>query len=190
MYIYIDVSALCPGVSWLPLSTIVTEQLATARVTRMLAATHFCIVLSCWCHSELREFLLPLLFVNGLLCTNDVVLLLYHVLRKCHSERVKQCTVRTHFFNLRSQERIRGVICAGAFNYVYIFQFGILNQTIWSLARCGIVKWFEKLIEFLLWGRVLWLLTLRLFALAYCVKKSVSRKWGPFGPTEHVVSLN
>ena len=31
-------------------------------------------------------------------------------------------------------------------------EFGILNQTIWSLARCDIVKRFEKLIEFSLWG--------------------------------------
>ena len=53
---------------------------------------------------------------------------------------------------MRSQERIRGVICAGDFNYVYVFEFGILNQTIWPLARCGIVKRFEKLIEFSLWG--------------------------------------
>ena len=53
---------------------------------------------------------------------------------------------------MRSQERIWGVICAGDFNYVYVFEFGILNPTIWSLARCDIVKQFEKLIEFLLWG--------------------------------------
>jgi len=43
-------------------------------------------------------------------------------------------------------------MCASDFNYVYVFEFGILNQTIWSLARCDIVKRFEKLIEFLLWG--------------------------------------
>ena len=53
---------------------------------------------------------------------------------------------------MRSQERIRGVICAGHFNYVYVFEFGILNQTIWSLARFDIVKRFEKLIEFSLLG--------------------------------------
>jgi len=33
-----------------------------------------------------------------------------------------------------------------------MLEFGILNPTIWSLARCGIVKQFEKLIEFLLWS--------------------------------------
>ena len=33
-----------------------------------------------------------------------------------------------------------------------MFEFGILNQTIWPLARCGIVKRFEKFIEFSLWG--------------------------------------
>jgi hypothetical protein len=35
-----------------------------------------------------------------------------------------------------------------------VFEFGILtgNQTIWPLARCGVVKQFEKLIEFSLWG--------------------------------------
>ena len=33
-----------------------------------------------------------------------------------------------------------------------MLQFDILNQTIWSLARCDIVKRFEKLIEFSLWG--------------------------------------
>jgi len=53
---------------------------------------------------------------------------------------------------VRSQERIRGVICAGDFNYVYVFEFGIPNQTIWPLDPCGIVKRFEKFIEFSLWG--------------------------------------
>ena len=33
-----------------------------------------------------------------------------------------------------------------------MFEFGIFNQTIWSLTRCGTVKRFEKLIEFSLWG--------------------------------------
>jgi len=33
-----------------------------------------------------------------------------------------------------------------------VFEFVILNQTIWSLTRCDIVKLFEKLIEFSLWG--------------------------------------
>jgi len=33
-----------------------------------------------------------------------------------------------------------------------MFEFGIRNQTIWPLARCGIVKRFEKFIEFSLWG--------------------------------------
>jgi len=56
--------------------------------------------------------------------------------------------IRIQFLNVRSQERIWRVICAGDFNYVYVFKFGILNQTIWPLARCGIVKQFEKLIEF------------------------------------------
>jgi len=103
-------------------------------------------------HSELRESLSPLLFVDGSLYTNDVVLLFYHVLRKCPSECVKQWIIRTHFLNVRSQERIWEVICAGDFNYAYVFEFGILNQTIWSLAWCDIVKRFEKLIEFSLWG--------------------------------------
>ena len=53
---------------------------------------------------------------------------------------------------MHSQERIWGVIFAGDFNYVYVFEFGILDQTIWSLARCDIVKRFEKLIEFSVWG--------------------------------------
>ena len=101
-------------------------------------------------HSELRELLSPLLFVDGSLYTNDVVLLFYHVLRECPPERVKQAPAQ--FLNVRSQERIREVMCAGDFNYVYVFEFGILNQTIWPLARCGIVKRFEKLIKFSLWG--------------------------------------
>ena len=37
-------------------------------------------------HSELRELLSQLLFVDGSLYTYDVVLLLYHVLRECPSE--------------------------------------------------------------------------------------------------------
>jgi len=103
-------------------------------------------------HSELHELLSPLLFVDGSLHNNNVVLLLYHVLRECPLECVKQCIIRTHFFNVRLQERIRGVICAGDFNYVYVLDFGILNQAIWSFARCDIVKRFEKFIEFSLWG--------------------------------------
>ena len=51
-----------------------------------------------------------------------------------------------------SQERIRGVICAGDFNCVYVLEFGILNQATWSLARCDIVQRFEKFIEFSLRG--------------------------------------
>jgi len=112
----------------------------------------YCLVLLKQIHSELRELLLPLLFVDGSLYTNAVVLMLYHVSRECPSECVKQWITRTHFLNVCLQERIRGVICAGDFNYVYVFEFGILNQTIWSLARCDIVKRFEKLIEFPLWG--------------------------------------
>jgi len=41
-------------------------------------------------HSELRELLSPLLFIDGSLYTNDVVLLFYNVLWECLSERVKQ----------------------------------------------------------------------------------------------------
>jgi len=103
-------------------------------------------------HSKLRELLPPLLFVDGSSYTNDVVLLLHHVLRECHSERMKQWVILTHLLNVRSQERIWGVICACDFNHEYVLQFGVLNQTIWSLARSGIVKRFEKLIEFSLWS--------------------------------------
>jgi len=60
--------------------------------------------------------------------------------------------IRTHFLDVRSQERIRGIICAGDFTYVYVLEFDILNQTIWSLTRCGIFKQLEKLNEFSLWG--------------------------------------
>jgi len=60
--------------------------------------------------------------------------------------------LRTHFLNVRPQERIRGVICAGDLDCVHVFVFGILNQTIWSLAGCGIIQGFEKLTEFPLWG--------------------------------------
>ena len=41
-------------------------------------------------HSEVRELLSPLLFADGSLYTNDVVLLLYNVLRECPLECVKQ----------------------------------------------------------------------------------------------------
>jgi len=43
-------------------------------------------------------------------------------------------------------------MCACDFNHKYVFELGILNQTIRSLAQCGIVKRFEKPIEFLLRG--------------------------------------
>ena len=176
---YIDVFTVCLCVSWPPLSTIFNLLLRWASYCVCTSNARCDAV-----HSELCELLSPLMFVDGSLYTNDVVLLFYHLLRECPLECVKQWIICTHVLNVRSQERIRGVICADHFNYVYVFEFGILNQTIWPLARCGIVKRFEKFIEFSLWGRVLWLLTLRVFALAECVKKA-----GPFGPTEHVVSL-
>jgi len=71
---------------------------------------------------------------------------------ECPSECVKQWIIRTHFLNVGLQERIRAVMCAGDFNYVYVFGFGILNQTIWSLVWFDILKQFEKLIKFSLWG--------------------------------------
>jgi len=150
---YIDVSTVCPGVSWPPLSTIVTLLLRWASYclctfNARCDAFLYCLVLLMRIHTELHELLSPLLFVDGSLCTNDVVLLLYHVLRECPSECVKKWIIRIHFLNVRSQEKIWGVICAGDFNYVYVFEFGILNQTVWPLAGCGIVKRFEKLIEF------------------------------------------
>jgi len=43
-------------------------------------------------------------------------------------------------------------VCALHRDHEYVYELGILNQTIWSLARCGMVKRFEKLTEFLLWG--------------------------------------
>jgi len=143
---YIDVSTVCPCFSWPPLSTIVTLLLrwgycvctSNARCDAFL----YCLVLLVRIHSELSELLSPLLFVYGSLYTNDVVLLFYHVLRECPLECVKQWIIRTHFFNVRSQERIWGVICT-----VFIsssFRFG---------------------------HRVLWLLTLRVFVLAEWVKK-------------------
>jgi len=112
----------------------------------------YCLVLLMRIHFDLCELLSQLLFVDGSLYTNDVVLLSYNVLQKCPSECVKQRIIRAHFLNVRSQERIRGTICAEDFNYVYMLEFGILNQTIQLLAGCGIVKQFEKLVEFLLWG--------------------------------------
>jgi len=153
IYTYIDLFTLCPGVSWPPLSTIVTLLLGCASYCVCASHAHcdaflYCLVLLMWIHSELCELLSPLLFIDGFLYTNDVVLLSYHVLRECLPERVMQWIIRTNFLNVRLHERIRSVICAGDFNYIYVFEFGILNQSIWSLTRCGIVKRFEKLIEF------------------------------------------
>ena len=72
---------------------------------------------------------------------------------------MKQWVILTHFLNARSQERIwenpgysRGVIFVCALHHEYVYELGILNQTIWSLARYDIVKRFEMLIEFSLWG--------------------------------------
>ena len=90
----------------------------------------YCLVLLMQIHSKLRDLLPPLLFVDGFLLTNNVVLLLHHILQECHSERVKQWIILAHFLNVRSQERIRGVIYAGDFNHVYVFELGIFNQTI------------------------------------------------------------
>ena len=136
VYMYIDVSTVCPGVSWPPLSTIVTLLLRWASYCVCNSNAHwdaflYFLVLLMRIHSELRELLSPLLFVDGSLYTNDVVLLCYHVLRECPSECVKQWIVRAHFLNVRSQKIIWGVICVCDLNYVYVFEFGILNQTIW-----------------------------------------------------------
>ena len=38
------------------------------------------------------------------------------------------------------------------FNYENVLEFVILNKDIWLMARCGLVKWFEKLIDLLLWS--------------------------------------
>jgi len=132
---YMNVFTLCPGILWPPLSTIVTLLLAWASYFVCISNTCcntflYCLVLLMWIHSKLRGLLLLLLFINASFYTNDVVLLLYHVLREYISENVNQRLMRTHFLNVRSQVRIRGV-CAGDFNYVYVFKFGILNQTNW-----------------------------------------------------------
>ena len=154
---YTEVSTVCPGVSWPLLSTIVTllfrwASYCVCTSNARCDAFLYYLVLLMRIHSDLRELLSPLLFVDGSLYTNYVVLLFYHVLQECPSECVKQRIISAHFLNVRSQERIWGVICAGDFNHVYVFEFGILNQTIWPLPRYVIVKRFENLIEFSLWG--------------------------------------
>ena len=159
---YIDISTVCPGVLWPPLSTIVILLLRWASYcvcnsnARWDAFLYF-LVLLMRIHSELRELLSPLLFVDGSLYTNDVVLLCYHVLRECPSECVKQWIIRAHFLNVRSQKRIWGVICACVKTPLYCTGKWRCNLTCtknshWPLARCSIVKRLEKLIEFSLWG--------------------------------------
>jgi len=92
---YIDVFTLCPGVSWPPLSIIVTLLLGCASYcvcasnARCDAFLNFHVLLM-RIHSELLELLSPLLFIDGSVYTNDVVLLFYNVMRECLSERVKQ----------------------------------------------------------------------------------------------------
>jgi len=88
---YIDVSTVCPCVSWPPLPTIVTLASYCVCTSNVRCdAFLYCLVLLMRIHSELRELLSPLLFADGSLYTNDVVLLLYNVLRECPSECVKQ----------------------------------------------------------------------------------------------------
>jgi len=146
----------CPCVSWLPLSTIVTLFLrwasycvytSNARCDAFLC----CLVLLVLIHSELHELLSPVVRWWILVYQWRSSAALPRIVG-CSSKCVKQCIIRTHFLNVRSQERIRGVMCAGDLNYVYVFEFGILNQAIWSLARCDIIKQVEKLIEFSLWA--------------------------------------
>ena len=187
---YLDVFALCPGVSWPPLSIIVTLLLGWAGYCVCTSnarcdAFLYCLVLLTRIHSKLCELLSPLLFIDGSLYTNDVFLLFYNVLQERLSERVKQWIIRTHCFNVRLHERIRGVICAGDFNHVYVFEFGILNQTIWSLTQLVSSNSLRSSSSLRFGDRVLLLLDLRLFAFAECVKKV-----RPFGPIEHGVSLD
>ena len=92
---YIDLFTQCPGISWPPLSTIVTLLLRCASYCVCACHAHcnaflYCLVLLMRIHSELRKLLSPLLFIDESLYTNDVVLLFYHVLRECLSERVMQ----------------------------------------------------------------------------------------------------
>ena len=69
---YIDVSTVCPCVTWTPLSTIVTLLLRWASYCVCTSnarcdAFLYCLVLLMRIYSKLRELLSPLLFVDGFL---------------------------------------------------------------------------------------------------------------------------
>ena len=164
-----NVSPLCPGYSWPPLSTIVT--LLLRWTSYCTCASLYRLVLLMQIHSKLRELLSQLSFVDGPLRANHVLLLLHYVFQKCHSERMKRWVVLTLLLDVRSQEKIRKVSCACAFNHDNMLEYGILIQTIWSLARCDVVKRFEKLIKVLLSSMfAVGAVTLKPFALAECVR--------------------
>jgi len=151
---YIDVFTLCPCVSWPLLSTIVTLLLGWASYCVCTSNTRcdvflYCLVLLVRTHSELGELLAPLLFIDGSLYTNDVYLTTYcgNAFRSAWSHEFY-----VHIFLTCARKRESGESSVRATSIIYVFEFGILNQTIWSLTRCEIVEQFKKLMEFSLWG--------------------------------------
>jgi len=173
---YIDVFTLCPGVSRPPLSTIVTLLLGWASYCICTSNTCcdeflYYLVLLMQIHSELRELLSPLLFIDGSLHTNDVGLLCYHVSQKCFSERAKQWIIRTHFLNVRSQERIWEVIVRS----ISIMYMCLSLVSSIRLSGCWLdvisSNGLRSSSSFRFGDRVLWSLALRLFAFTEYVKK-------------------
>ena len=128
----------------------------------------YCLVLLMWLHSNLCEFLPPLLFVDGSLCANDVILLLL----ECHPERMKQWVILTSLLIVRSQERIPSSVPRRA---TWIMDMCLISIS--SFRPSG--HWLEVASSnglrsssiFRSGARVLRVLTLRLFALAEFVKQ-------------------
>ena len=173
---YIDVSTVCPCVSWPPLSTIVTLLLRWASYCVCTSNTRcdtflYYLVLLVRIYSELCELLSPLLFIDGSLYTNDTVLLFYHVLRECPSECVKQWIIHTHFLTCaRRRESGESSVRVTWIMYMCL-------SLISSIRPSGC--WLDVVLSnglrssssFRFGDRVLWLLILRVFAFAECVKK-------------------
>ena len=117
----------------------------------------------------------------GSLYTNDKVLLFYHVLQECPSSAWSN-ELYVHIFLTCARRRKSGELCAGDFNYVCVWVWypqsdhlvvGSMwyRQTVWEAHR--VFSFGTVYCDCWLWEYLRW--------------QSVSRKWGPFGPTDHVV---
>ena len=171
---YIDVSTVCPCVSWPPLSTIVTLLLRWASYCVCTSnarcdAFLYCLILLVRIYSELRE----LLSVDASLYTNDGVLLLRECPRSAWSNELY-----VHIFLTCAHRRESGESSVRATSIMHMCLSLVSSirpsvmvvgsmwycQTVWKAHRVFALG--TVYCDWWLWEYLRW--------------QSVSRKWGPF----------